>query len=79
MGHWIAMNTCYECGSDIPLDVHFCDTICGKRYVDRYGEDRFRIALGRQTKLRKRLGLQYCNKKDAEPEESGMLKIARTI
>lgn len=62
----MGMNNCYECGVEIPTFVHFCDRSCRKKYMERYGRDKFMRVLGRQTKMRKRLGLPRYTKEDDE-------------
>ena len=46
---------CYECGLPCFLDEHFCDDSCRSTYMKRNTKNN--IALMRQTKLRKRLGI----------------------
>jgi len=55
----LSENFCYECGSDIPADKHFCDSQCAENFANRYGRENVVNTLRKQTKLRKIFALPH--------------------
>ena len=53
----VGLNSCYECGNNIPEWLHFCDE-CGRKFKRRIKTDIY-SALAVITKFRKKKGLAH--------------------